>query len=295
MTRDEGLALLITGSSHERLKAARFLARHGMTSDLAVLRRARRAESVSYVKTSLDSAIARLSNIAPATQPDPTDEPRIPEAVRRQIYNQAVEWVAGLILHELSKSIGMIAASAKEEIDKFDVSVTKTRIDRVRQIFSAIEKLKNAATTPKPEQFDLAELIVDIVATDVAADRAADVSTVGQKPLMITSDPELVRLAIRNGLKNAAEAVNSSASGGAHSIIVAWGETDVDYWVSVLDRGPGIVGPVDSCFEIGKTNKKGHIGYGLAIARKAMETLGGTVVLQPADGGGTLYEARWER
>ena len=63
----------------------------------------------------------------------------------------------------------------------------------------------------------------------------------------------------------------------------------------MLDKGPGIVGPTESAFDIGKSTKQGHCGFGLAIARQAIETLGGTVSLQPVVGGGALYEARWER
>jgi signal transduction histidine kinase len=108
-------------------------------------------------------------------------------------------------------------------------------------------------------------------------------------------DPALVRLGISNGVRNAVEAVGEGLSDEPHPIVVAWGETDVDYWVAVIDRGPGIVGLLESAFEIGKTTKKGHSGFELAIARQAVETLGGTSILQPAAGGGAHYEIRWER
>ena len=76
---------------------------------------------------------------------------------------------------------------------------------------------------------------------------------------------------------------------------MTWGMTDIDYWVAVLDRGPGIVGPAESTFGIGETTKKGHSGFGLAIAKQAIETLGGACTLQPAAEGGARFEIRWER
>ena len=113
--------------------------------------------------------------------------------------------------------------------------------------------------------------------------------------MLITSDPDVLRLAIVNGLRNAVEAVGGLSGPEPHSVVVTWGQTDVDYWVAVRDRGPGLVGPEESAFGIGKTTKRGHRGFGLAIARKAIETLDGACTLQPADGGGARFEVRWAR
>jgi signal transduction histidine kinase len=286
--------MLVSGSNHERLKAARYLRRNAQISDLPALRRARQAETVSYVKTSLDMGIGRLSNLPASVQPDPTDEFEVPAELKRQIRSQAVEWIAGLLLHEIASPIGLVKREASREIPDFEHSKTKYHIESVQRTFEAIEQLKGAAGVPKPELFDLAELMSNIVAEEVADGRNI-VSLIGPKPLMITSDPALVRFAIRNGIRNALEAVAVANPTEPHPIIINWGETDIDYWVAVLDRGVGIVGPVEAAFEIGKTTKQGHSGFGLAVARQAIETLGGTVRLEPGTDGGTLYEARWER
>ncbi len=113
--------------------------------------------------------------------------------------------------------------------------------------------------------------------------------------MLVTSDRALLRLAVSNGIRNAVEAVTGAPGDEPHPIIVAWGATDVDYWVTVLDRGPGVVGPAESAFGIGKTTKKGHSGFGLTIARQAIETLGGMCTLQPVTEGGARFELRWER
>lgn len=251
--------------------------RNAQPNDIVLLRHARQTESVSYVKTSLDLAIGRLLHLPSAIAPDPADEFAVPVDFKRQIRGQAVDWVAGLILHEIAPPIGLVKRSASREIADYENSRTKRHLDTIERIFEAIEQLKGAAAVPKPEQFDLSTLLEDIITVEITGDRIARVSLVGPKPMMITSDPTLIRLVVSNGVRNALDAVAGTLANDAHPIVVTWGLTDVDYWVSVLDRGPGLIGPPEAAFEIGKSTKQGHSGFGLAIARQAIETLGGTV------------------
>jgi signal transduction histidine kinase len=294
VTRDEALAGLSSDSPHHRLQSARLLIREALLADLSALQRARQSETVAYVQRSLDLALARLLDMAAHGLTDSTSELEIPEDVKRQIRSQAVEWVTGIILHEIASPIGLVRRAASREIPEFEGSKTKAYLDNLERMFEAIEQLKGAAATPKPEEFDLAALVRDIAHAETAH-TAIEMSFQSPSPMLIKSDPALVRFSIANGLRNAIEAVTLSRSDEPHPIVITWGQTDVDVWAAVLDRGPGLVGPVAAAFEIGKSTKKGHSGFGLAIARQAMETLGGTVTLQPAKGGGTLYELRWER
>ena len=126
-------------------------------------------------------------------------------------------------------------------------------------------------------------------------EQAIDVSLHGTMPFVIHSDPTLLTAALSNGVRNAGDAVVGAHSDERHLIVVNWGETDVDYWVAVMDRGSGLVGPVGLAFEIGKTTKEGHNGFGLPIAKQAVETLGGSCTLQALPEGGAHFEIRWER
>jgi nitrogen fixation/metabolism regulation signal transduction histidine kinase len=162
-------------------------------------------------------------------------------------------------------------------------------------VYGAIEKLKNAAGVPRPQEFDLAALLQEFVETEVA-DAQPWISPIGPKPFTLKGDPALIRMAVSNGIRNAVEAVMATgAEPAAHAVVINWGATEVDYWVSVLDRGAGIAGPVESAFEIGRSTKQNHSGFGLAIARQAINTLTGTVRLEPAREGGAVYTARWKR
>lgn len=294
MTREEALEQLSSDSAHQRLKAARLLARNSDPADVQRLREALQSESVSYVRTSLNLAIKRVETSASRTEAVPAEELEIPDDLRAQIKNEITEELTGQILHEIASPVGLLATSAAREIPDFESSKIKVYLENLQRVFEAIEQLKGAAAVPKPQEFDLASLIAEI-AEHTVGDRPVDISLHGTKPFIITSDQALLSFALSNGIRNAVEAVAALDSGEPYPIIINWGETDIDHWVAVIDRGVGIVGPVESAFGVGKTTKKGHSGFGLAIARQAIETLGGSCTLQPVAEGGTHFEIRWEK
>lgn len=301
MDTTSAVELLGSQSPHERLKAARHLARNASPDHLPQLQRARQVENVSYVKRSLDVAIGRCRNICPEVKHDPSDEFSISQSVQREIRAKAVLEVAGMLLHEIASPLGLARDAARREVHEFADSETRRHLDRIFRIVKGIEKLKCAATAPKPQEFDLAQLVREVVAQETC-EANIGISMCGMAPLMIRSDPTLVGLSLSNGVRNAVEAVAAScgeplaAGADTNAIIVNWGQTDVEYWIVVIDRGPGLVGTTESAFDIGRTNKRGHSGFGLAIVRQAMETLGGVANLLPAaTGGGMRFELRWER
>ena len=294
MKREQAIQGLLSDSAHQRLKSARFLARNIDSTDLHLLRNALQSETVSYVRTALELAVKRTLNFASPAAGESLTEYEIPLDVKTQIRNEVTEEIAGQILHEIASPVGLIASAAAREVPSYEHSTTKRHVESLKKVFGAIEQLKVATAVPRPEEFDLAELLADVISDEVG-NFPTDVSLHGAQPMLITCDRALMRLALSNGVRNAVEAVLNTARVEPHPIVVTWGETDVDYWVVILDRGPGVVGPVESAFGIGKTTKKGHSGFGLTIARQAIETLGGSCTLQPASEGGARFEIRWER
>lgn len=302
--RSSALHDLAANESHTRLRAARYLSKNATHEDLTVLKAAKRVETYSYVIEALDVGISRLSNTSvPETVSPNEEEPEIAQEIRKQAKSQATEWITGILLHEIAAPIGLVRRAAKQEIKDYENSQTKKRLDALNSVFNGIKQLRGATATPRPEQFDLSELISEMV-LDIAEelripvgdqDDGIEVHQVGSKPMIINSDPDLVRIFLSNGIRNAFEAVRSIQLNESNLIVISWGQTDIDYWVSVIDKGTGIVGPSDSAFDIGKTTKKteGHSGFGLAIARQAIETIQGEVSLEPAVQGGAKYEARW--
>lgn len=294
MTKEEALSALRSPASHQRIKAARFFIAHGNEGDLLRLRQALQLESDTYVRKRLEQAIERVSSGVERRAVSAQEGENPIEAADQDSFAETVQRVGGLFLHEMEGPIGRTSLYASKEVPDYPTSKTKREIEALRSVFGGIEQLVKASKPPRPQQIDLAELIEIIVSTEI--DPALNPSVYGTKPFLVTTDPDLLRLALVNGLRNAAEAIAQIGSRDQqHPIIVTWGETDRDYWISVIDHGPGVSGSPIPKFEIGKTTKVGHRGFGLAIAKRAMESIGGTVLLQPGTDGGARYELRWER
>jgi len=293
VTRQEAIALLTSASTHLRRRASRFLAQNAESADLDAIRSARNAEADAYVQVGLDRAIRRLTSTERLGEARTEDYTSGSDLDSKQIYAKATEWVAGLLLHELASPIGLLAYEAVREVPGYAESRTKLHVDKLQTVICAIEQLKKASATPKPEEFDLAALIDELVTAEFI-DLSEIIGMHGPRPLLLISDRALLSFAICNGLRNAVEAAQIAGERCTAQIVVTWGETDVDYWVSIIDNGPGLTAPPDSAFEIGKTTKAGHSGFGLAIANAAIQAVGGAVTLERATGGGAKYELRWE-
>lgn len=293
MSREEALDTLKKGTSHERYLAARAMIRVCKAEDLAALMALRKVENDAYAKRwielSIDACIKKAQQesatfLVNAVVTEPLDS-------KEELHTKAVEWVATALLHEIGSKIGLLVAAAKNEFSSYPGSDTERHVTNIMRIFDAIVELRKAATVPKVREFDLAELIHEIIAVE-SAGIDLDISLVGRRPLLINSDPDLLRLALCNGVRNAVEAVNSVTKSTAHKVVVAWELTDKEYWISIIDDGPGLLTSNGSLFEIGKTTKHGHAGFGLAIAKQAMERLGGQVQLSPSAAGGAAYELK---
>ena len=274
--------------------AARFLIGHAESADIPLLRLSLQTETVFYVRNCLEIGIKKANDAWRETPSDDDDEYKIPDEVVAQIKREATEEVARIILHEIASNLGLIALAASEEVPNYTRSRTKSRIEHLKRVFEAIEQLQCASSIRRIEEFDLAELLAEVVSGEVT-NRKVDVSLHGSRPMLITSDPSLLRLAVTNGIRNSVEALCDSQLGQPHQIVVTWGETDVDYWAAVLDDGPGVVVPAETAFRVGNSTKDGHGGFGLRIARQAIETLGGSCNLFPGAGRGARFEIRWER
>jgi signal transduction histidine kinase len=103
----------------------------------------------------------------------------------------------------------------------------------------------------------------------------------------------LLRRALVNLLRNAAEATPPERRGDPDAIrLEAW-ERDGEIFLSVADRGEGVASARrEEIFLPFYSTKPRGSGFGLAIVARIAELHGGTVEVGPREGGGALFTLR---
>lgn len=135
---------------------------------------------------------------------------------------------------------------------------------------------------------------VEAVDLEVLARRAAGDPGLGGAPVEVVcpapvppvdGDPHLLERALRNLLRNAAAAQREAGSAAPLQVRVERVSGAVE--VAVLDRGPGLPdGPVEELFQPFVSHRPDGVGLGLALAERLAAVHGGSVRLEPRDGGG---------
>lgn len=296
MNKEAVLQQLRASSPHERLKAARELAKSGSADDVPAMKNVLRNETVSWVKKALKIAIESCENPQTPEEPSLTEDQQPDADIRRQIESLVTREVTGTLLHEIEPIVGLLRADAADEVPNFATSKVRSHLDHLTVRIEGLRQLREAASAPRNDEFDLKELLSGIVDHECAG-KNVEVQLIGHS-MTVTGDPRLLTLALGNGLRNAVDAVCSLPENEKrHGIVINWGVTDIEFWIAILDKGVGLTLPVETAFKIGQSTKKGtaHAGMGLAIAAQALNSMQGDVVLARMSEGGTRFEIRWYR
>jgi signal transduction histidine kinase len=292
MDRDEAFRILERGNARERLESARYLELVVRPEDEPRLKDALRSEDVSWVRSALHRALQAIG----VDQSGQRLQLEVDVAtVSDDIYADAIEETTGRLVHEINPIVGAIRVYAEQEFENFSSSNASKELQRLDKMLEAIDVLSRVASAPTLEEFNLAQLLRDLVeATVPGADQS--VEFIGPDPLLVWANQALLSVCLRNALANAVQAANEADQDLAESpLIVSWDETDTDYWVAVLDRGRGLPPARSQILEIGSTTKEGHLGMGLALADRAARSLRGDISLADREGGGVRFELRWPR
>ena len=314
-------------ASSERLRAARFLAKHATKAHRHRLSKIREAERNSWVRQALDQALKRSENgsaVSEIAAIKELQETPLDARLHEELRAQAIEETTALFLHELRPLVGLLDDAADGEVHCYARSRTKASVGRVRSFLDAIERLRMASAAPAIQEFDLTDLVVRVAADEARPGRAtlddvkegaredtslddddeqapqpvAKLSLARQDPVVTTGDPALVEMAVANALRNAIDAVLEVREGDREDIILNWGVTDTDSWIVVLDEGCGLPQGWERLAEPGTSTKsktQGHLGMGLPIAQRAIESMRGSFQLTPRSGAGVSCEIRWPR
>lgn len=285
------LESLRSRSSIDRLKAARELSRRPLDHPAREVVRAQAAsESDAWVRSALERVLTQ-GNPAERTDrsvADPLAVDPKPDAVVEEIRQSGMASAANLLLHEVRPIVGTLELRARRDIRDYASSETRKEIDRLQRFLATLGRLADVSRPPQPREFDLTVAI----ATSLSAAGLDDSRVLSARidPAVSFGDWDLLEFAFVNAVRNALEAQLPDSS----PVVINWGVTDVDSWVSVLDDGIGVPTSAD-VFAAGFSTKPRDTnqGWGLAIARQAVTAMDGDLSLRPREPRGSAFEIRW--
>jgi signal transduction histidine kinase len=288
VTREEALAALASLSAVTRLQAARKLFSIAEPEDLAVVNELLGKEKDAYVQRALARVCLHLGDNLPAAEPA-TSEQLVDSVLREEIRTQVVEEMSKVIGHELESTVGFLNVHARAEIgDDYERSRTHDDVERLIEFLGVLDHLNDAARPAAFQELNLGDVVArSLRAAHIPPERILLGTT---ETVVVRGDPRLLKLALTNVLLNAIQACEET--GGR--VIVNWGATDRDSWITVWDEGSGLKQGYDASTRPGTTTKPGHFGWGLTIVLRALASMGsGQFDLRPRRGGGAVAELRW--
>jgi PAS domain S-box-containing protein len=198
---------------------------------------------------------------------------------------------AGSISHELRNPLAAVDSSAyilrlKHEDCDDSVRIHLDRIsDNIRKSTAIIESLLKLSRMepPKTERIDLADWLIETLSDAAIPDSVEVALDLPDEKVFVDIDAEQMRMALKNVVKNAVQAMD----GSGRLTIATRQPTAGDIGISVTDTGPGITPEnLEKVFEPLFSTKTHGIGFGLSITKMIVENHGGTIRAEsPPDGG----------
>jgi len=192
---------------------------------------------------------------------------------------------SGSISHELRNPLGVIDSSVyylKTKLKDADAKV-REHLDRIKSSVgnsnAIIESLLNLTRMkePKVTRLDLRAATSDAIAAAKIPASLNVIQDLPEQEVLVDADQEQLRMAFKNIINNANEAMEAMDGNGTLTVTV--GRTaDGGAVVSFADTGTGIAAEdLDRVFQPLFSNKAKGIGFGLSIAKMVIDKHGGTI------------------
>jgi signal transduction histidine kinase len=221
------------------------------------------------------------------------------ENLKRQERQAMFGRIAAGLVHDLSHPIQNIGNSTRlllrDDIDPESREIFRRTVEReLGTLKHFMDELRNIVR-PKPiERFamDVNASVADIMESMRAEGERAGIaldSRYGEGPLVIEGDRFALGRVYRNLITNA---IQATAQGGRVTVSTARAGDRVA--ITVEDTGSGIPPEqLSTIFDEFVTTKRRGLGLGLAISKRIVEQLDGTIAVESEVGRGTKFTMRF--
>jgi len=221
------------------------------------------------------------------------------EDVRKKERQAMFGRMAAGLVHDLSHPVQNIGNSCKLIVRVFDdpeyrETFTRTIDREMETLKRVLDDLRNVARPAPVERFplDVNRSVADIVESmrGFADESGISIeSRFASEPVIIEGDVFALGRVYRNLITNA---IQATQAGGRVTITTSRNRDRVE--VSIADTGSGIPAErLSAIFDDFVTTKKRGLGLGLAITKRIVEQLGGTISVTSEVGKGTTFTMRF--
>ena len=214
------------------------------------------------------------------------DQSRLAESLTR------LGEMAGGVAHELRNSLATLRGYLTLIERRPDEQAVADFLGEIRRETDHLERvLEDFLAFARPGTARIEEISLPALLRRAAADPALDGVSVelagaeAEEP-RLAGDPQLLERALRNLLRNAAQAEREAGRSGP--VRAALARTAEGVELTIEDRGPGVPPAVrERLFHPFVTGRAGGVGLGLALAHRIVVLHGGSIQLEDRPGGGT--------